>query len=257
MNPLLRLPAVRDNAAMETEPSKSDPPKRKRRWFQFSLRTLLIFTVVCAIGAAWVATRMEQKRRELNAVETVVRLGGCANFSDDCYDDGLLHMSPAEYEPPGLLTRLLRVAGLDSDFHVVHVHFRGGTERTSVKDSDLTMLTAFPHLLDLELSDVEIGDDGLRYAAALTELRNLDLRRTRVTDAGLRYLAELKELKSIDLDGTHVTSQGIERLQQTLPKAEIINPTADWLKFMESVDNIMKDKSSGGGASGPNNSRGQ
>ena len=34
-NSLLQLPAVKDNAAMETE------PKRQRRWFQFSLRTLV------------------------------------------------------------------------------------------------------------------------------------------------------------------------------------------------------------------------
>jgi len=39
---LRRLPAVGDNAAMQTEPPKADPPRRKRRWFQFSLRSLLI-----------------------------------------------------------------------------------------------------------------------------------------------------------------------------------------------------------------------
>jgi hypothetical protein len=44
---LLRLPAVRDNAAMEAE------PKRKRRWLQFSLRSLLIFTLICAKGVGW------------------------------------------------------------------------------------------------------------------------------------------------------------------------------------------------------------
>jgi hypothetical protein len=55
-NPLLRLPAIGDNAAMKAEPPKTDPSKRKRRWFQFSLRTLftVIFVaqVVCRIGAA-------------------------------------------------------------------------------------------------------------------------------------------------------------------------------------------------------------
>ena len=39
---LLQLPAAADNAAMQTEPSKAEPPKLKRRWFQFSLRTLMI-----------------------------------------------------------------------------------------------------------------------------------------------------------------------------------------------------------------------
>jgi hypothetical protein len=48
---------------MQPEPPKADLPKRKRRWFQFSLRTLLILTVACAVGAAWVAREMERKRR--------------------------------------------------------------------------------------------------------------------------------------------------------------------------------------------------
>jgi hypothetical protein len=33
---------------MQTEPPKADPPKRKRRWFQFSLRDLLaLITLAC------------------------------------------------------------------------------------------------------------------------------------------------------------------------------------------------------------------
>jgi hypothetical protein len=48
---LLRLLAVGDNAAMQSEPPKAEPPKRKRRWFQFSLRTLMIFTLICAVGS--------------------------------------------------------------------------------------------------------------------------------------------------------------------------------------------------------------
>ena len=33
-------PAIGDNSVMQTDPPKAEPPKRKRRWFQFSLRTL-------------------------------------------------------------------------------------------------------------------------------------------------------------------------------------------------------------------------
>ena len=36
---------------MQTEPSKAEPPKRKRRWLQFRLRTLLIgVTLFCLVG---------------------------------------------------------------------------------------------------------------------------------------------------------------------------------------------------------------
>jgi hypothetical protein len=47
-----------DNAAMETEPN------RKRRWFQFSLRTLLIFTALVAIACGWLGSKIERKLQE-------------------------------------------------------------------------------------------------------------------------------------------------------------------------------------------------
>jgi hypothetical protein len=40
---------------MQTEPPKADPPKRKRRWFQFSLRTLMIVANAGASGEAGVS----------------------------------------------------------------------------------------------------------------------------------------------------------------------------------------------------------
>ena len=38
---------------MPTEPTKAEPPKRKRRWFQFSLSELLLAVTLCA-AACWV-----------------------------------------------------------------------------------------------------------------------------------------------------------------------------------------------------------
>ena len=37
---------------MEAEPPIADPPRRKRRWYQFSLRTLMIFTLIFDTGSA-------------------------------------------------------------------------------------------------------------------------------------------------------------------------------------------------------------
>jgi hypothetical protein len=42
-----------DNAAMEAEPSIA-PPKCKRRWYQFSLRTLLIVVTLLAVPLGYV-----------------------------------------------------------------------------------------------------------------------------------------------------------------------------------------------------------
>jgi hypothetical protein len=43
---------------MEAEPPKADPPKRKRRWFQFSLRSLLIGVTLLAVVCAYVSWQM-------------------------------------------------------------------------------------------------------------------------------------------------------------------------------------------------------
>jgi hypothetical protein len=55
---------------MQTEPSKADPPKRNRRWFQFSLRTLLIGVTLLAATTTAMCVRAG-KRWQYNAVEVV------------------------------------------------------------------------------------------------------------------------------------------------------------------------------------------
>ena len=52
-----------DNAAMQAEPPKAEPPKRKRRWFQFSLRTLMIGVTLLAVGC-WAVVNRQQLIRE-------------------------------------------------------------------------------------------------------------------------------------------------------------------------------------------------
>ena len=43
---------------MQTDPHKADSPKRKRRWFQFSLRTLLIVVTLLSLPCAFVGSQL-------------------------------------------------------------------------------------------------------------------------------------------------------------------------------------------------------
>jgi hypothetical protein len=73
---LLRLPAPADNAAMETEPSKTVSAKRKCRWFQFSLRTLLIVVMLLAVPCAYVGWQVKFVRERKALLSAIRDRGG-------------------------------------------------------------------------------------------------------------------------------------------------------------------------------------
>ena len=55
--PLLLDHAVGENAAMEAVPTNVDPPKRKRRWYQFSLHSLMIGVTLLILPVCWLGYR--------------------------------------------------------------------------------------------------------------------------------------------------------------------------------------------------------
>ncbi len=80
---LLRRRVAADNAAMETEPTIADPPKRKRRWFQFSLRTLLIgVSIWSAIAALVPPVVREVRAAHLRTLMTLDVRGGPGSSVD-------------------------------------------------------------------------------------------------------------------------------------------------------------------------------
>ena len=55
---------------MESESSQVTPPKRKRRWFQYRLRTLMIVVAIVAVAAA-IVSRLpnELTRQQLHSIK--------------------------------------------------------------------------------------------------------------------------------------------------------------------------------------------
>jgi hypothetical protein len=215
---LFRLPAVGDNAAMEAVTPKVDPPKHKRRWFQFSLRSLLIFTLLCAVGSAWVAQRMERKRQEREAVDAIRGIGGTVEYD----------YTGAEPPGPAWLRRLLgdnffsEVIGvqLPGDYSL-RLGFDGFGPSHGATDADLKCLSKLPNLRSLGLRATNITDDGLKELIGLTHLERLDLQHTDTGDAGLARLKTLTELQVVDLSNTRVSDAGVKDLQQALPNCKI------------------------------------
>ncbi|HEV2969537.1 MAG TPA: hypothetical protein VGY55_06060 [Pirellulales bacterium] len=184
---------------MESEPPKIIPPKRKRRWFQFSLGSLLIFVIATAVFCGWLGKRIEQKRKEREAAETLVKFGGSAMYD---YEKGTNSTPPG----PDWLRKLF---GENLFSEVSAVYFI----RVSVSDRGLTNLEALTRLQNLSLYGCNFTDDGLAHIKGLTQLKHLSLAETNVTDAGLEHLERLAELQKLLLADSNISDAGIEHLK--------------------------------------------
>ncbi len=189
-------------------------PKRKLRWFQYSLRTLLVFVTLCAIPCSWLAVKIRKARDQRAAVDAVIELGGFVTY-DYMLDQSGKQQPNAQPSGPAWLQNLL---GTDFFNEVVRVNL----DSTEVTDGRLEHLKGLTRLQWLNLFNTEITDAGLEHLQAFTQLQRLELGgAANVTDSGLEHLKNLPLLQGVFLGGTQVTDEGVKKLQQALPNCQI------------------------------------
>jgi hypothetical protein len=149
------------------ESDQPDERPHKLRWFQYSLRGLLLFTLLFAIACSWFTVRMQQAKRQREAVEGIEKLFGSVWYD---YEE-------RKVEPPGpaWLRNLL-----GGDF--------------------------FSQVVGVNLHSAHVTDADLKYLKGLTQLIRLDLGNHPITDAGLENLEGLTELRVLGLYGTNTHS---------------------------------------------------
>lgn len=157
--------------------------KPQRRWYQFSVKELLVGTalVAVALGMAWQGWIVPTQRQRA-AVRRMCEMGGTVRYWMDTRDGEI-----------GAIARLFQwlPRELFDDVRFVDL---GGSQ---VSDAELIHLGGFKSLEALYLHDAN------------------------VTDAGLTNLSRLTTLRRLALDNTRVTSSGVADLQRALPDCEI------------------------------------
>jgi hypothetical protein len=188
-----------------------------RRGFRFGLRTLLLFVLVCAVVCSRFAVKMNEAKRQREAVGVIVKLGG--NVWYDYQLDGLggwVGPHDRSVPPPGpSLLRSMLGEDFFADVTVVNMY------STPLADAELEHLKWFTHLQWLYLSYSNVTDTGLANLAGLTQIQFLNLSHTNVTDGGLAHLKGLTNLQGLWLYNTQVTDEGVKELQKALPNCEI------------------------------------
>ena len=229
--------------------------KPKRRWYQFSLKWLMIVVTLFCVTVGWIGSRMRQARENRDrvaAIEAEMRkIGGWVfptlESEEGTWLDGLFN-DPGNFDN---FTRVgvsgdgqfgdigleyLKVLPLVTQLQLCRtkvtdvglVHLKGQTrldtlllDDTNITDAGLVNLKGLTNLSDLRLIQCNITDAGLEHLKGLTGLRTLTLIDTQVTDAGLEHLKGLTGLQYLILDGTQVTAKGVKKLQQALPNCKI------------------------------------
>lgn len=216
------------DAALTTAPTTT--PKPKRRWLQFSLRTMLVLVLVVSVPLGWFAREVQRVRVQRKAATAIQELGGSVRYSP---------VSSAGVR--AAVVSLGKLFGADMSRVVTGVVLNGTQisdaglahlqglpqlrtlflDNTQVSDAGLAHLRGLPQLKGLRLASTKISDTGLVHLRGLTQLGGLDLANTQISDAGLKHLRGLTRLRILWLAKPQVTDAGVAQLQKALPNCRI------------------------------------
>ncbi|MBN1909512.1 MAG: hypothetical protein JW818_07235 [Pirellulales bacterium] len=168
--------------------------RRRRRVWQFSLREMLVATLLLAGVLGWWKCRDNQFRREMVLAKQL----GLELKEYPLSDIGV------EYRGPTWLGRLVGKRHLESFNNVIGVNLGFGSTDINIRDDEILDIVAdvdqmWPHLYGLTVS-VCFGNVD-RQLASLVELRELRLfgvNCNRISEEGLRDVGRLSELEKLD-----------------------------------------------------------
>ena len=222
-----------------TDSAKS---KSKHCWCRFSLRALLVLVVLVALFLGlWLKPRIDRARRQEQAVDVILALGGKVYYDYQktengglsskrrspvprwlqailgehfCVDVICVDLCRSEIDTPTLQKLWPEIEKLD------RLEYLWLLAPNAMDNDALRQLVDAvpPSLKGLDLSAAAVTDDALASLASLQALQYVVLEHTPITDKGLMTLAALPNLRNVLLGGTQVTAEGVQAFQQATPQ---------------------------------------
>ena len=221
------------NSTDESVPSGQNP-KARRYWFRFSLRTLLIVTVVLSIAFGWLGRVLMRVRHQRQIVAHIESHGGQVQYdyeldpTNERYpnggpvppgptflrmflgDDAFAYVEwVGEFESgiPHKHFDLARVAELPRLKHLI-------TSRSNIPDSEITLILRQCELEALTIMNDALSPRGLELLADEKSLTSLGLGGQRSDDASLVAIGRIQQLQSLNVSSVNTTSAGLANIGQ-------------------------------------------
>lgn len=208
---------------MNVPPSTTPKLASKRRWYQFTLRSLLLFVLIVAIGMSAVRVRFSREFEHNSAIMRIETRWGRVSFGRDkaesgwlqkCLGNGFTGQAKCIRGCPRVRSGLEDLIALPE---VEQLELTGA----HVDAAGLAQLKALPNLWILSLDGTNVTDADLEQLEGLEKLQWLNLSRTQITDKGLEHLKSLHSLTLLFLTNTRVTKRGEDKLRSALPNCSI------------------------------------
>lgn len=205
-----------------------------RKWFRFSLRTVLTLFTCVAVAMGWFAYSAKLRSAAFAAVRQAggdIRMSiGERSYLDKIFGADLfgnvtkidLRKGKVDNEllrHVGVLNELKRLDLSNADIndaglrHISHLPLRElWLQSTDITDASAATLSTMSNLRMLSLNANSLSDKFLEQLKPLPQLEDLGLRGTKVTGGGMKYISRHSKLKKLHLYHTEVDDSGVQRL---------------------------------------------
>jgi Leucine-rich repeat (LRR) protein len=198
------------------------PPRSKRRWWRFSLRTLLIFVTLFCVSVGWFLLRLHRAERQRIAVANLKEAHFGVHYDWELNYDVTGNQAP-ELAGPGWLRNWL---GNDFFDDVVDVSSPlDRPERNAIRDDEFQWVFSLPKLRFLNIHDLSITDASITKLHELKDLENLFVSDPRMDDSWMQGIGTCTHLKKLVLiESSRVTEPGFANLAPLVDLEQLLLP---------------------------------
>ena len=177
----------------------------RRRWYQFSVRTMFLVLALTSLPLSYVAWEREQCRRG-EAARKMIHRHDSPNLLGDDFEDLLDEFGDVSYRRPEWLKAVL---GNDRFRRVHSVWLDSGT----LTEVEMRQLEALPNLRDLTIYRVDITPQGLSQLRGLIRLERFAFVHNAKTSAdSWEVLSDWQQLCELSFDGSDFRNEDVPSL---------------------------------------------